>query len=118
MNPENLTRLAQLAAMKRDVDLQDVSRITGQMNALQREIDALRDEVKARDEDLTLDPARMTGVDVVWRRWVDQTVRHHQARMAELAMAREMFMGKARTSFGRADVLDKLNNQQKKPRSD
>jgi len=118
VNRENLARLARLAAMKRDVDLQHVSRISSQMNALQAQIDVLRGQARARDETVNLDPARLTGVDVVWQRWVNGTITHHQSRMAELAMAREAFLARARLSFGRADVLDKLNEKYAKPRPD
>jgi hypothetical protein len=118
MNRDDLVRLAQLAAMKRDIDLQHVSEILSQMNALQAEIDDLRAKARARDETVNLDPARLTGIDVVWQRWVNATITGHQSRMAELALAREVFLGRARLSFGRADVLDKLHERHKKPRLD
>jgi len=116
MNQGDLGRLAKLAAMKRDADLQDLSKISLQMNVLQTEINALRTKVRARDETVSLDPARLTGVDVVWQRWVNGKITSHQARMAELALAREMFVARARLSFGRAEVLDKLHERNKSSR--
>ena len=117
MNRSDLARLAQLASMKRDVDLQDVLRISQQMNALQQDIDRMRSQVKSREDVVHLDPARMTGVDVIWCRWVDQKIRLHQSKMAELAMARELFLGQARKSFGRANALETLteNSRQTVP---
>lgn len=118
MNRGDLGRLAQLAAMKRDADIQHVSKISAQMNALQAEIDGLRAKARARDEIVSLDPARLSGIDVVWQSWVNTTITGHQSRMAELALAREVFLARARLSFGRADVLDKLQERHKKSRPD
>ena len=107
----DLTRLAYLAAMKRDVDLQQISVIATQMRNLQCDIDILRSKLQMRDGDFIFDPARMSGVDMIWRQWVDSKITLHQSGMAELALARELLLDRARLSFARAVALKKLNNK-------
>lgn len=116
MSRTDLSRLSQLATMKRDIDLQHVSHIAVRMNAIQAEIDRLRGQSMDRAREVELDPARLTGVDVVWQRWVNATITRHQTRMAELALAREAYLARARVSFGRADVLSRLVQKGERPR--
>lgn len=116
MKDSPLARLAHLAAMKRDADLQDLRQIAARMQSLQGEIDRLRTTARTREQDLALDPARLTGADVVWQRWVAATITAHQSQMAELALARELLLARARLSFGRADVLAQVEARARKPR--
>ncbi len=93
--------------------MRDLSRISAQMNALQGEIDSLRQKIRDRDETVNLDTARLNGVDITWRRWTDATIARMQLKMAELALARELFVARTRTSFGRAAALDSLKSRKK-----
>ncbi|WP_226779885.1 hypothetical protein [Oceaniglobus trochenteri] len=113
MNREGLERLARLAEMKRDLDLQELSRISAQMNAIQGDIDRLRHQLRRRGESTDMDLARRNGVDLAWQRWAETRIAAYQQRMAELALAREQFLDRARLSFGRAGVLGKLEQRKK-----
>lgn len=116
MNRADLLRLKAIAEMKRDADLQDVSRIAAQMADLQADIDRIRDHAKARAASVDMDAARMSGADVTWRSASDRQLRDLQQRRAGLAAAREAYVVVARKSFGRAEVLKTLEADSNKPR--
>ncbi|WP_157937571.1 hypothetical protein [Oceaniglobus roseus] len=102
--------------MKRDADLQDLSRIASRMAALQTGIDAIRASTRAREADLALDPSRLSGADVTWQASSAEMLRGLQRRQAGLAAAREAYLGAARRSFGRAEALRLLAERLDKDR--
>ncbi|WP_099824737.1 hypothetical protein [Oceaniglobus indicus] len=117
MKRADLMRLKAIADMKRDADLQNVSRIAAQMAALQADIDRIRNHTRTRAASLDLDAARMSGADVKWQQASEQHLRALQQRRAGLAAAREGYLGVARKSFGRAEALRMLADSRAKPRS-
>lgn len=112
MNHGDLTRLATLAAMKRDADLQGLSAIAARMATIQAEIDRVRAEARLRAGSAELDPSRMSGSDVMWERWIAGVLVRLQRQMADLAVAREAYLQRARQSFGRAEALRTLEERQ------
>jgi hypothetical protein len=116
MKRADLLRLKAIVDMKRDADLQDVSRIGAQMAALQADIDQIRAHARARAASTDLDASRLSGADVRWRQFADQQLRTLQQRRAGLAAAREGYLGVARKSFGRAEALQSLLDRTGKPR--
>ena len=100
-----------LAAMKRDSDLNNLNKISTRMSDIQSEIQRIRDQVRFRNSDLELDPARLSGIDVVWQQNSESIVLSLQRRRAGLAAAREAYYDIARLSFRRADVLDSIRRK-------
>lgn len=100
--------LVGIAAILRDRDLGKVERVVAHMNRLSADIARLNDACAARAADLSLDTARLAGADVAWEAWTEAKLRRAQAQMATLRVSHEAALAEARGSFGRADVMRQI----------
>jgi|GEM_PF-3661253 len=110
----NLAGMADLAGMIRDNELAKVARTLQHMARIEADIARLRDSLTKRGADGDLDAARQTGMDLVWAGQVDAQIRRKLGQLAALRASHEAALSDARRAFGRAEVLSKLSEAERR----
>lgn len=108
MKPHELRRLQQIAAMKRDLELGKLEKLSAHLNRLKARAGGIQ---RARDErmaDLSLDLSRLSGADVLWNRLGEQQIARVRSEEARLRYEREILMRRARRAYGKAAAIDDL----------
>ena len=103
-----LARLAQIAALKRDVETQALAAANAEIGALEQQVARLRKSLRLRSRTLELDPSRLSGADVPWTRRTEIQVAELQRRIAAAMVRREEALGAARLAVGRAEAVEEL----------
>jgi hypothetical protein len=106
MKDERAIRLAALAAMLRERDLAALSREVQACADIRARLDAL-DAPHCEAE--AISPLVMEATALLHERWVSSRRRALYEQLATRTAARLLAESKARASFGRAQVLDRLS---------
>lgn len=104
---DDWAQLARVAGAMRDRDLARVEKIVAHMNRIRSDIAQIQAARTMRPSD-RVDPARLTGADMVWRGWSEDKLARLQAQLAALRASHETALAEARRAFGRAEVAEKM----------
>jgi len=110
-DPRDLGRLAVLAGLLRDRQLDDLRAARLRREATQARLGAL-----AAGPAEGLSPVAAAQTALLYQRWVDGKRAEINLQLARDTAAWLEAQAAARTAFGRAQVLDKLQEYQRKPR--
>jgi len=103
-----IAKLAKLAGMISETELAGLARRQSAYHQLQKERATLLRDRKRAGLAQSSDPARFSGSDQRYRRWLDAKLLENSIRSAEAAAALETQRTLAQRAFGRAQALDRL----------